>query len=340
MSQDTLYHPRSFRSPKPQKAPIPYKDIRKKVIVLAGPTASGKTDLSIKLAESLDGEVVNCDSMQVYRDTDIGSAKATKEQREKVVHHMLDVRDVQDNFNVVQFYKEAREALFDILARGKVPLIVGGSGFYMHTLLFGPPQGPSSDPDLRKKLEDDYEKFGGELLYQKLKEFDPDYAVSITVSDRHKVIRALEIIMITGKKVSEIPKPSQEDMDRKLNLRCWFIYYPREQLYDRIDRRCDQMIEQGLVQEVMKLRSYGLEDNLTVANSIGYRQCLEFLNSPQAHEDWEHFITTFKRASRQYAKRQFTWFRKEKLFRWVDLSQGPIEDAYETIMQDFENAEY
>jgi tRNA dimethylallyltransferase len=179
-------------------------------------------------------------------------------------------------------------------------------------------------------------KFGAEMLYEKLNRLDPDYASTITVQDRQKIIRGLEIISITGKKVSEIPKPSQEDLSKELDFRCWFIYYPREVLYDRIETRCDRMIEEGLVEEVIRLREKGLEKNSSVANSIGYRQCLEYLNSPQTDRDWDHFIRSFRQSSRNYAKRQFTWFRREPLFRWLNLSECSLEHAAELIIQDLE----
>ena len=236
----------------------------------------------------------------------------------------------------MNFYTEATLVLQDILLRDKVPILVGGAGFYMNAFLYGPPKGPPSDKELRAKLEEDIEKFGPELLYEKLKEFDPDYASSITIQDRHKIIRALEIISLTGKKVSEIPKPSQEDLSREFDFRCWFIYYPKPIVYERIDRRCEEMVEKGLINEVVDLQSRGLEKNRSAAHSIGYRQALEYLNSAQTDRDWDEFMTSFKRASRNYAKRQFTWFRRESMFRWLDLSQVTKEQAAEIIIQDLE----
>lgn len=309
---------------------------KKKVLVIAGPTATGKTELSIIIGKAIGGEIISCDSMQIYRDTDIGTAKATDEERREVPHHLIDIRDIEESFNVVNFYEESMASMQEILLRERVPIVVGGAGFYIHTFLYGPPKGPPADANLRAKFEEDFEKFGAEMLYQKLKEFDPDYASSITVQDRHKIIRALEIMTLTGKKVSEIPKPSQEDLSRDLDFRCWFIHYPKEVLYNRIEERCDQMISSGLMEEVIRLRDRGLEGNAPAANSIGYRQCLRFLQTPQTEFDWQECIKDFKKASRNYAKRQFTWFRKEPLFRWLNLNECSLEHAAEIIIQDLE----
>lgn len=308
---------------------------RKKILVIAGPTATGKTELSLRIARGMGGEVISCDSMQVYRGADIGSAKPTKVELKLIPHHLIDIRDIKEPFNVAGFYEEATSSLEEILLRKKIPIAIGGAGFYVHTFLYGPPKGPPSNLEVRARLEGDLEKFGVEMLYGKLQDLDPDYAKCITVQDRHKIIRALEIIMLTGKKVTEIPKPSQEDISREYDFRCWFIYYPKEILYPRIETRCDQMIEAGLIEEVIRLKE-GLKENSAAANAIGYRQALIYLNSVQSEEDWAQFVRTFKQASRNYAKRQFTWFRREPLFRWLDLSHTTLEHTAEIIIRDFE----
>jgi tRNA dimethylallyltransferase len=322
-------------SPLAQKEKSELEKKKKKILVIAGPTAVGKTELSIKIAQGIGGEVISSDSMQVYRGADIGSAKPTREELRAVAHHLIDIRDIDEPFNVSQFHEEASASLEEILLRKKVPILVGGAGFYVHTFLYGAPKGPPSNKEVRAKLESDLEKFGVEMLYDKLSELDPDYARCITVQDRHKIVRALEIILISGKKVSEIPKPSEEDLSREFDFRCWFIYYPKPLLYPRIEKRCDMMIENGLIEEVLKLRS-GLEKNSAAANAIGYRQVLEYLNTSQSDLDWDRFVASFKQASRNYAKRQFTWFRREPLFRWLDLSLTNLERAQEIIIRDFE----
>ncbi|MBM3192812.1 MAG: tRNA (adenosine(37)-N6)-dimethylallyltransferase MiaA [Chlamydiae bacterium] len=331
MTQDCI----NWQVPLEKKEPREKGFKKKKVLVIAGPTATGKTELSIRIANGIGAEIISCDSMQVYKWADIGSAKPSKQELKAVYHHLIDIRDIREPFNVADFYEEATSALEDIMLRNKVPITVGGAGFYVHTFLYGPPKGPPSNKEIRAKLEADIEKFGVEMLYGKLQELDPDYAKCITVQDRHKIVRALEIILLTGKKVSEIPKPSEEDLSRELDFRCWFIYYPKPILYERIEKRCDQMIQQGLLDEVIKLRE-GLKENSAASNAIGYRQAIKYLDSPKTKADFDHFVSSFKQASRNYAKRQFTWFRREPLFRWLDLSLTSIEGAAEIIIRDLE----
>lgn len=315
-----------------------YLEQKKKIIIIAGPTATGKTEASLIIGKAIGAEIISADSLQLYRGTDIGSAKATDEERKMIPHHLLDICDIDDYFSVVNFHDEVQSSCEEIFNHGSSPIVVGGAGFYIHTILFGPPKGPASDPLLRKSLENDAEKYGIEMLYGKLKTLDPDYAETITLSDKHKIVRALEIMALSGKKVTEIPKPSREDIPKDIDFRCWFLYHPKEVLYERIEKRCDAMIKAGLLDEVSRLKDAGLLENPSAANAIGYRQALAFLDSPGTEADWEVFVRSFKKASRNYAKRQFTWFRKEPLFRWLDLSQYPMDKACEIIISDFESS--
>jgi tRNA dimethylallyltransferase len=319
----------------PQKDKLIPRSKKKKIIVIAGPTAVGKTQLSLIIAKAIGGQVIVADSMQVYRGMDIGTAKASLAEREKVPHHLIDSRDLDETFNVVEYYQESSQAIKEILDKGAVPIIVGGTGFYIHSLIYGPPSGPPSDPKLRKSLEDEMDSKGTEVMYEKLKAIDPDYAFTITQHDRHKIVRALEIISISQKKVSELLPTTSENSDL-YDFRCWFLYMPKESLYPRIEMRCDKMISEGFVEEVKRLEKEGLSKNSTASQAIGYRQCLEYLQSPQSQEDWDRFIETFKQASRRYAKRQFTWFRKEPLFRWLNIDKMTPEMAAEMIIQDYE----
>jgi tRNA dimethylallyltransferase len=322
-----------FTLPKKQKVSL--RTQKKKVIVIAGPTAVGKTPLSLVIAKAIGGEIIAADSMQVYRGMDIGTAKASLKEREKVIHHLIDSRDLDETFNVVEYYQEATQAIREILDRGAVPIVVGGTGFYIHSLIYGLPSGPPSDPKLRISLEEEMDVKGPEWMYHKLKELDPDYALKITQRDRHKIVRALEIISLTQKRVSELQRVTSEHNDL-YDFRCWFLYMPKEALYSRIEMRCDKMISEGFVEEVKRLKNEGLAKNSTASQAIGYRQCLEYLGSPQSQEDWDHFIASFKQASRRYAKRQFTWFRKEPLFRWLNIDKMTPEVAAEMIIQDYE----
>ena len=323
--------------PQPQREKISQTPQTNRVIVLSGPTATGKTRLSLEIARILGGEIISADSVQVYRGMDIGTAKATPEERMEVPHHLIDICDLSESFNVVQFYEKAAAACREILARGLVPIVVGGTGFYLHALLYGPPQGPPASEEVRKKLEEDMDKFGAEALYDKLCAIDPEYGQTINFRDRHKIIRALEIMTLTGKRVSEFPKGHVPSRPKDFDFRCWFTYFPKEILFSRIEMRCDEMMAQGFIEEVEELADLGLRENLSASQAIGYRQCLEFIDSPRSDEDWEHFVWEFKKASRRYAKRQFTWFRREPLFRWVDLDVHGYQKALEMILQDYES---
>lgn len=330
-----MKHALLSRHPIPQKQKVFPEGKKKRVLVIAGPTGAGKTQLSLSLAEALGGEILSADSMQVYRGMDIGTAKASAEQRALIAHHLLDLCDIDTTFNVAQFYKYAQDAFREINARENVPIVVGGSGFYIHALLYGPPSGPPSNREIREQLEKQMEDLGPEILYERLQMFDPQYAATISEFDRHKIIRALEIMALSEKRVSDFPKAAALQ-EQKYDFRCWFIYYPRERLYSRIDLRCEEMIRNGLLEEVKALETQGLKENPSASQAIGYRQALQFLASSQTAQDYEAFVSEFKKASRNYAKRQFTWFRKEPLFRWLNIDDHPLERLKELILQDFE----
>ena len=308
---------------------------KKRVIVISGPTGVGKSQLALFIAQILGGEVLSADSMQVYRGMDIGTAKPTLQEREQVPHHLIDIRDITESFNAVDFYHEAMKCCRDILLREKVPIIVGGTGFYLRVFLYGPPQGPASIPEVRKHLEERMEALGCEALYERLQMLDPEYAKKITEHDKHKIIRALEIITILGEPVSSFPPPEKKP-HMEFDCRCWFLYTPREKLYQKVEERCEEMVDKGFVEEVRLLKEKGLEKNSSASSAIGYRQALEFLRTPQTDENYRLFLEKFKRASRHYVKRQFTWFKKEPFFRWMDLEEMGSEKVREFILQDYE----
>ncbi|MBS0636309.1 MAG: tRNA (adenosine(37)-N6)-dimethylallyltransferase MiaA [Verrucomicrobia bacterium] len=307
----------------------------KKVIILAGPTGAGKTAISLEVAEKLGAEVISADSMQVYRGMDIGTAKATLEERARVVHHLIDIRDISEPLNVKEYYEEAMCACRDILMRGRTPIIVGGTGFYLHSLLYGPPSGPGCNPEVRAMLQAEEERLGIDLLYDKLAKFDPEYAATISPNDRHKILRGLEIIEISGKKVSSFEWKERKQQSF-FDFRPWFLHWPREILYKRLEKRCDDMLAYGLLEEVVKLDRAGIRNNYTASQAIGYRQTLDFLDSAQTPADYDEYVKRLKIASRHLAKRQFTWFRKEPDFRWLDLSEHPHEEVIDIIIKDFE----
>lgn len=321
-----------FAIPLGEKIPIPTR--KKRVIILAGPTGVGKTKVSLRIAQVLGGEVVSADSMQVYRGMNIGTAKIKLEESGNIRHHLIDSRDLDETFNVVEFFHESQQAFREIFARDHAPVVVGGTGFYIHALIYGPPKGPASVSSVRRKLEEEMDQSGSLSLYERLKLLDPDYAAKITFRDRHKIIRALEIMTLTRQKVSffENATTPTEDYD----FRCWFLYMPKDELYPAIESRCERMIAEGFVEEVKKLKEQGLCQNSSASQAIGYRQCLNFLNTAQSADDWLQFIENFKHASRRYAKRQMTWFRKEPTFRWLNVHKVGFESTIEMILQDYE----
>ncbi len=322
----------NFELPLKQKIPSHIK--KKKVMVISGPTGVGKSEMALIIAKVMGGEIISADSMQIYRGMNIGTAKLHEKERAEVPHHIIDIRSIQESFNVKDFHTEAMRHVQEILLRGHVPIVVGGTGFYIHALLYGPPSGPPSVASVRDALEKEMGEKGALVLYERLREKDPDYAETITMRDRHKIIRALEIITLTGGKVSSLKPESagQENYD----FRCWFLYLPKETLYAKLDARCEKMVQLGFVDEVRQLEGEGLGKNQSASNAIGYRQCLEFLRTPQSQEDLDRFMSAFKQATRRYAKRQFTWFRKEPLFRWLSLDTISKETAIEMIIQDYE----
>lgn len=310
----------------------------KKAIILAGPTGAGKTAISLDLAEKLGAEIVSSDSMQVYRGMDIGTAKATADERARVPHHLIDIRDITEPLNVKDYYEEAMCACRDILMRGRTPIIVGGTGFYIHSLLYGPPSGPGCNQHVREMLQAEEERFGIDLLYDKLSKFDPEYAASISRNDRHKILRGLEIIEISGRKVSSFEWKERKQQSF-FDFRPWFLYWPRDILYKRLEKRCDEMLQYGLLEEVVRLDRLGLRQNRTASQAIGYRQTLDFLDTAQTPADYEEYVRQLKIASRHLAKRQFTWFRKEPAFRWLNLAEHSAQEAIDIILSDFEHTD-
>lgn len=306
---------------------------RKKLVVLSGPTACGKTKFSLDLANGLGGEIISGDSMQVYRGMDIGTAKVTLTEQERVPHHLIDIRNLTEPFSVVDFYYEAQQAIDKIHSNGNVPIVVGGSGFYLRALLYGPPEGPPSVPALRQQFEAEMEVQGCLAMYRRLQELDPIYAESITPNDRHKIVRALEIMKLTGQRVSSLVWKQRKPVCPH-QLCCFFLYRPREILYERVEKRCDEMLKGGFLEEVERLKEFGLEENRTASQAIGYRQALDYLATDRSEAAYAAFVATFKQASRHYVKRQMTWFRREPLFQWVNLEDYDHEVLVEMMIRE------
>ena len=310
---------------------------KRRVIILAGPTGVGKTRLSLMLAKQLGGEIVSADSAQVYRGMNIGTAKIEEAEREDVLHHLIDIRNVSEPFSVTDFYHEAKKACFEIQKRDKVPIVVGGTGFYLHALIYGPPSGPPKDDEVRGSLERDYEKHGIEPLFERLEEFDPSYAKTISKNDVHKVIRALEIIEVSGKAVSSFEWKEREP-ESHFDFHPWFLYRDRQELYPILDARVLAMLDKGLINEVIALDRQGIRKNTTASQAIGYKQTLEYLDSAKTEKDYKEYIERLQAATRHLAKRQFTWFRKEPLFTWLDVARKSDEEILSQIINDYKRA--
>ncbi len=289
---------------------------KRPLVIITGPTASGKTALSIELAKQIGGEIISADSMQVYRHMDIGSAKVTKEEMDGVPHHLIDVLDPSEEFNVVRFQEMARKAMEGIYERGKIPIIAGGTGFYIQALLYDIDFTETDENNsIREELEQKARTEGASVLHAMLKEIDPESAEAIHEHNVKRVIRAIEFYRQTGKKISD-----HNRQEREKSSPYQFLYYvidlPRELLYSRIEQRVDQMIEQGLVEEVKALQAMGCTRDMVSMQGLGYKEILDYLNGQLTLDE---AIYVLKRDTRHFAKRQLTWFRRERDVRWLEL---------------------
>ena len=288
-----------------------------KIIVVAGPTASGKTRLGIELARAFGGEIVSADSMQVYRRMDIGTAKANAEERAAAVHHMLDVAEPWENYSVARYVEEAGSCCDDIISRGKLPILVGGTGLYIDSLISGRDFAENQeDRSLRLELEARYEALGGETLLKELSEFDPERAQKLHPSDMRRIIRAIEVYRLTGMTITEHDELSRRVPPRYEAARIILDYEDRAQLYSRIDRRVDEMEGLGLFEEVESLLSEGISPECTAMQAIGYKEPAMALRGEISRSE---AIELIKQSSRRYAKRQLTWFRRSEdalFIRW------------------------
>ena len=281
----------------------------KKVLVIAGPTASGKTELSLSVAAELGGEIVSADSMQIYRGMDIGTAKATPEEQAVIPHHMIDVVDPSEDYSVSRYVDDAAACCEDILSRGKLPVITGGTGLYIDSLLSGRNFEAGNDPDLRLALNEKYTAIGGEAMLRELSDFDPDRAAILHPSDMKRIVRAFEVYLLSGETITEHDRRTKELPPRYDALFIIPGFSDRQLLYDRINSRVDRMFEEGLVDEVRNLLNAGVPDTCTAMQAIGYKETVGLLRGELTPEETSEQI---KLASRRYAKRQITWFARRK----------------------------
>ena len=287
----------------------------KNLICIAGPTASGKTALSIALAKELDAEIVSCDSMQVYRRMDIGTAKPTLEERAGIVHHMLDVAEPDEDFSVSRYCEMAMPIVDSILEKGKTCIIVGGTGLYMDSLIRGNSFAPFPSTGMREKLEAQ----PIEDVYAQLQAIDPEAAARLHLSDKKRIIRAMEVFLETGETITAHNKRTQAIPPRYNPI--WFALEDenRQDLYDRIDRRVDVMLEMGLIDEIRALLDSGIPTDCTAMQAIGYK---EFLAAMDGHITIEEAADQVRQSSRHYAKRQLTWFRRNQNIHWLRRKPG------------------
>ncbi len=284
------------------------------ILLLSGPTAVGKTELALEIALRLGSEIVNADSMQVYRHMDIGTAKPGAKERALVPHHLLDVADPDESFDAARYAELARPVIENLLGRGRIPLIVGGTGLYLKILTKGICSGAPGDQEVKKQLIREMEEQGLPKLHEELLRIDPEAAGRIHPHDRQRIVRALEVFRLTGSPLSlrQAQHRFSEQIYRSIKI---FLYRDRNVLYERINRRVLQMIDEGLLEEVRRLMEKGYGPELKPMQSLGYRQMAAYLRGELT---WDSAVSEMQRATRQYAKRQLTWFRADPEFRWFN----------------------
>ncbi|MCR4830019.1 MAG: tRNA (adenosine(37)-N6)-dimethylallyltransferase MiaA [Pseudobutyrivibrio sp.] len=293
------------------------------LVILTGPTAVGKTSLSINLAKAINGEIISADSMQVYKGMDIGTAKITKEEMQGIKHHLIDIIEPTEDFHVVKFKELVENAISDIYAKGKIPIICGGTGFYIQAVLYDIDFAEEDvDADYRNELEEFASLNGPEALHKRLKEVDLESALSIPAANVKRVIRALEFYKQTGQKFSTHNKQQREKIS-PYNFAYFVLNDDRQLLYNRIDMRVDKMVKDGLISEVEALVESGAKRGMTSMDGIGYKEILDYFDGNCALES---AIELVKKKSRNYAKRQLTWFRREKEVIWLDKTKLTTEE--------------
>ena len=298
------------------------------LICIAGPTASGKTSLAVELAKELDGEVVSCDSMQVYKRMDIGTAKPSAEEMQGIPHHMLDVAEPDEDFSVSRYCEMASPIVDDIISRGKVAIIAGGTGLYMDSLIKGNAFAPFPSTGVRERLEAQADAEGMEAMLSRLTSIDPEAASRLHLSDRKRIIRALEVYLETGETITAHNRKTQAIPPRYTPLWLGLDFAERSELYRRIDLRVGIMLKQGLVKEIQDLLASGIPAKCTAMQAIGYK---EFVAALSGQGTIGEAADEVRKSSRHYAKRQLTWFRRNKAMHWLTRDTG--EGAGEILLR-------
>ena len=292
-----------------------------KIVVITGPTATGKTRLGVMLARELGGEVVSADSMQLYRGMDIGTAKPTPAEMQGVPHHLIDVAEPWEGWSAAKFVEAARAACLDIISRGRLPIVVGGTGLYIDSLVQGRSFGAVDETgETRRELEERYDEIGGAAMLRELAQLDPERAAKLSPNDKKRVVRAYEVYLLTGRTITELDRESRErepEFDAKYIILGWAS---RDELYRRIDARVDEMVAQGLFEEVEALLAEGLGPDTTAMQAIGYKEAAEALRGECSRDE---AIEKLKRETRRYAKRQLTWLRRREGALRIDWEGTP-----------------
>jgi tRNA dimethylallyltransferase len=302
------------------------------VIIIVGPTASGKTSLSIELAKKINGSIVSADSMQIYRYMDIGTAKPDEIEKSGIRHYMIDEVNPDENYSVARYREKALEYISRICSEGKRPIIVGGTGLYVNSLLYNISFSETiCDEELREKLKEEAVRMGNKYLHDKLEEIDPEAAARIHENDIKRVIRAIEVHTHTNKTISEHARESRLEPP-PYNYIVFGLNWDREKLYDRIEQRVDKMLQSGLVDEVKKLVEIGYGKDTTAMQGIGYKEILDYLRGTQSLEETVYIL---KRDTRHYAKRQMTWFRRIEGIHWLDVREdSDVSELAQKIIQE------
>lgn len=301
--------------------------IDKNVLVIVGPTCSGKSAVGFLLAKELNGEIISADSRQIYKYLDIGTAKPPLEERKKVKHHFIDEVLPEHEFNAGEFSIQAREIIDGIFESGKQPIVVGGSGLYIRALIDGFFEAPSADPEIRVELENILRKKGGNALLEELRKVDPLAASRMLPSNTHRIIRALEVYRITGTPISELQKINIPPNFQSVMVG---LQWDRSKLYERINNRVDWMLNKGLLGEVKSLVEKGYSTKITSLRTVGYQEVFQFFDGKI---EYETMVELIKRNSRRYAKRQLTWFRRDKRIKWFDMNTE--DDIYKISREIF-----
>lgn len=307
---------------------------KQKLIVIAGPTAVGKTRYSVELAKRLDAEIVSADSMQVYKYMDIGSAKVTAEEMQGIKHYLIDEVDPHEDYNVVRFQEMAKKSLSEIYKKGKIPILCGGTGFYIQALLYDidfTSENDKQSVEIREELEETAKARGNAYVHAMLNEIDPESAQVIPENNLKRVIRAIEFYRIHNEKISaHNMREAEKRTESKYDLRFFVLTDDREKLYKRIDQRVDRMIDDGLLDEVLRLKDMGVLKGSTAMQGIGYRELYSYLDGEISLSE---AIELIKRNSRHYAKRQITWFKREQNVNWINISETKeVTDEFEKYL--------